>query len=252
MGAVVRYRPSEERDDVATLWPHGVESQTLSQKYLDHFRKMKSEARKEFSRIHVAKNLEAQARGETYQRPPTPPGLGLGFEVPEECLAPVVKIVNGRRLLDYNELGSTVIPVVSQRFKDAVEQVEPGVHQFTPVEVLQKNGALATGGPYYYLAVRVTRNTIDTEASELTPIAVNEDISWPTTALSVHPGKHIALRLPEGEPAGLWYELRTGEYLYASAALLNALELAGAEGLDVDFPFEELLAGGAGRPGGGV
>jgi hypothetical protein len=59
-----------------------------------------------------------------------------------------VQFTEGKRLFDFNNYTEGGISV-SQRFKDAVEAIEPGAHQFFPVELLHKDGT-PYGEPLYY------------------------------------------------------------------------------------------------------
>jgi hypothetical protein len=77
---------------------------------------------------------EDEARYKTWRdtinigrRPNEEFGYNTGFPVPEEMF-PKQVVLKGKRLYDYNGYG-IYFPLVSARFRDAVETIEPGVHQ---------------------------------------------------------------------------------------------------------------------------
>ena len=65
--------------------------------------------------------------------------------------------------------------VVSQRVKDKIEELEPGVHQFIPRQLLQKDGT-EPWGPYFTFHIRSLIFSIDVEKSpryEWTPLTTD-------------------------------------------------------------------------------
>lgn len=63
-----------------------------------------------------------------------------------------VRLTSGRGLNDYNGYTKGGISV-SARLKDLIESIEPGVHQFFPVEVQGKDGQ-PYGQPYWYFVIK--------------------------------------------------------------------------------------------------
>ena len=57
-------------------------------------------------------------------------------------------------------------PAVSQRFRDIVESLEPGVHEFIPVDVRFSANPERVGEPMYLLSIAVYETGIDIEKSE--------------------------------------------------------------------------------------
>lgn len=71
-----------------------------------------------------------------------------GRAVHPENLPAKMKVVGAKhKLADYIRFGPRFI--CSDAFRETVEQVEPGVHQFEPVELVWKNGA--TAGNYFFV-----------------------------------------------------------------------------------------------------
>jgi len=71
-----------------------------------------------------------------------------GWAVHPENLPTKMKVVGAKhKLADFILFGRRLI--CSDAFRAVVEQVEPGVHQFEPVELVWKNGA--TAGNYFFL-----------------------------------------------------------------------------------------------------
>jgi hypothetical protein len=58
--------------------------------------------------------------------------------VPSDVVPTKYIITKGRRMYDYNS------GIVSARLKEAIESIEPGIHQFHPVTVLHKDGSPTT------------------------------------------------------------------------------------------------------------
>src|SRR5262245_60182887 len=64
-----------------------------------------------------------------------------GTYIPPEVMPTRLTITKGKRLFDWRTVrgGATL---VSARFKDIIEAIEPSQHQFFPVDIEQKNGEL--------------------------------------------------------------------------------------------------------------
>ncbi|MCA3585603.1 MAG: hypothetical protein IOD03_18190 [Methylocystis sp.] len=57
-------------------------------------------------------------------------------------------------------------PIVSQDWKDAIESLEPGVHQFIPIEVYDEIGT-PYGRKYYYLNIKSILDAIDPDGENV-------------------------------------------------------------------------------------
>ena len=99
-----------------------------------------------------------------------------GTYIPPEVVPARVKITKGKRLFDWRTIrgGATL---VSSRFKDIVEAIEPAKHQFFPIAVDQKTGELL-GGQFYIFNVVGRIDSIIEEESNLQPTGKGVVASW--------------------------------------------------------------------------
>lgn len=90
-----------------------------------------------------------------------------GQPVPEEVIVKAVRITKGKTLHAWNNYvhcgGGGDGMCVSQAFRDAVEAIEPSVHQFVPFDVLNKDGTRYSDNFYFFKAY----NMIDAINPEL-------------------------------------------------------------------------------------
>ena len=95
--------------------------------------------------------------------------------------------------------------VVKQRFKDLVEQFEPGIHLFLPIKILRKNGD-EIEGPWYYFTTQqdIDCMLVDHEKGEHFIHAVNGH--WRSTMGGITPtGKRkLLLSRPQIVGRHLW------------------------------------------------
>ena len=78
-------------------------------------------------------------------------GAPVTDPIPVELLPSKVVLRKGKRLYDFNVYIDGPL-CVSQRFKDAVEAIEPGVHQFVPIPIFHKDGS-PYGESFYYFQI---------------------------------------------------------------------------------------------------
>ena len=75
-----------------------------------------------------------------------------GRRIPGELVPTRARIQKmGARFYDYNNF--QIAAGVSLRFKDLVESIEPGVHQFFPIELLRQDSVTPYGEPFWLLNV---------------------------------------------------------------------------------------------------
>ncbi|MGQ5719940.1 imm11 family protein [Pseudochrobactrum asaccharolyticum] len=129
---------------------------------------------------------------------------------------------------------------VSQAFKDAVELIEPGVHQFFPVEILLKDGTLYKD-PIYFLNIATRVESINPELG-----GFNRSFNPKTPDRfywSAASGKAEFLAVYKDRIAGraLWKDNRFGGiYDFASDALLEQLRKTAPNGWDIKDYFQEI------------
>jgi hypothetical protein len=99
-----------------------------------------------------------------------------GNFIPPEVMPKSVRIIRGGRLYDWLGIqgGATL---VSSAFKDAVEQVEAGRHQFFPVTVLDRND-IAREESFFIFSVVGRLDTIIEEQSNLSARGRGQIEAW--------------------------------------------------------------------------
>ena len=95
-------------------------------------------------------------------------GIGLkmsrsfsGRRAKPESVPKVIRWKSKRKLLDYE--GAYIGSSVSDRFRDLIEEIEPGVHQFEPIRFVAKDGKVLEDRWFWQLC-----NRIDGMHAELT------------------------------------------------------------------------------------
>ena len=84
-----------------------------------------------------------------------------GRRAKPESVPKVIRWKSKRKLLDYE--GAYIGWSVSNRFRDLIEEIEPGVHQFEPIRFVAKDGALLEDRWFWQIC-----NRIDGMHAELT------------------------------------------------------------------------------------
>jgi hypothetical protein len=152
-----------------------------------------------------------------------------------------VQLTQGKRVFDYNNyiVGG---PAVSRRFKDAVEAIEPGVHQFFQVELLHKDGR-PYGEPLYYWNIT---QAIDAIRPDLGGVHEMGDPNHPGThgwviSSGVSDRDRTKLAVDAATIAGraAWLDVRY-RAAFISDALIAALNAAGMEGWELTTEWAEI------------
>lgn len=84
----------------------------------------------------------------------------------EASEVPATLLYRGKNITDFCIIarGVPYINVVSERFRDLIEDLEPDVHNFIPVQIVRRDGSHVEGR-FYYMNVRQLAYTIDIEKS---------------------------------------------------------------------------------------
>ncbi|MEM9287828.1 MAG: DUF1629 domain-containing protein [Pseudomonadota bacterium] len=86
---------------------------------------------------------------------------------PIEIFPPKMLQISRHKVLpDFLESGALHV-AVSQTFKDILESLEPGLHQFQPVEVITRSGAVSEMQFYYFRNLQCLDGCVDYEQSIL-------------------------------------------------------------------------------------
>lgn len=147
-----------------------------------------------------------------------------GTWFPPEVMPQRVRLKRAKTMFDWMQLrgGGNL---VSPRFRDAVEELDPGRHQFFPVVVEDKNG-VARPGHYYVFNVVGRIDSIIEERSNLKASGRGDIENW-SYERRVGPWQCALNAAVIGDRA-CWVEHRYGERWFISdrlAALLRARKL---------------------------
>ena len=121
--------------------------------------------------------------------------------------------------------------IVSEAFKDMVESLEPGVHQFFPVEVIRKSGEPVEKTYFFFNILRM-----------LDPIIVERsDVQWQTLTSGLKvllpTGKKRVLRRSVIAGCHVWRDAHMREHVYLSDELVELMQKAKLKKLDL-YPVE--------------
>jgi hypothetical protein len=160
-----------------------------------------------------------------------------GFRVDPTGVPTKVRFDDKVEPRDFHEIEG--INFVSQRAKDLIEEFEPDVHQFEPVDYIRSDGTLVAHRYAMFVCQR-----LDTDDRERTTGMALSPRLW-------SPLKVLAEIMPEQVPSGadlnepvqmvfslrqigsahLWRDKHLGELHFMSSELLAAIEAGGLEGL---------------------
>ncbi len=135
----------------------------------------------------------------------------------------------GRRVYDYNGASNSGF-VVSQKFKDIVEEFDKDEHQFFQVEILNGDHSPYAGGNYYLMHVRQPLDTIITDGSDLQQVMPLSKEPEHKKNLHVGAYSHFTVSAERVNGAGLWLEVRAGTHYFASEALLQRFKEEDVQG----------------------
>lgn len=141
---------------------------------------------------------------------------------------------SGKRLWDCLYAPGVGGFVVSQAMKDLIENIEPNVHQFHPVEVFLKNGE-PTGGPRYFWNLTEVIDAIRFDEPwhrGLRPVGVNQKLGegdWFTQDVEGVTDQREMRAVDAKKIAGraAWYDIRHAQWIFISDVLFQAMEAQG-------------------------
>ena len=110
--------------------------------------------------------------------------------------------------------GAGYVTVVSDRFRQAIEDLEPNVHQFIPIEIRRREDGAVYEGQYFYLIFQQHAFTVDAERSDA--ITIKQDQPDDPVIYSknsrVHRGiPDIVLRADRVGDMHLWREFHSNK-----------------------------------------
>lgn len=89
----------------------------------------------------------------------------LGVPLPLSLFPKSVRLIKGKKLFDFDAVFGG--EVVSERLKNAIEDIEPGVHQFVPVEIFHKDGR-PYEKPFWFFVICTCLDAINPEMGGVT------------------------------------------------------------------------------------
>lgn len=166
---------------------------------------------------------------------------GLRAKIPEELLPKRLILKAGDRIPDiYSGWGITL---VSQAFREAIEEFDKDIHQFVPVEIVLADGRPYPHQQFFYFQCRQALNTVDPDSHPTIKESVKPERARPENLSGV-----LIYRRTEGfsvfadrmNGAGIWQEMRSSSYLFMSDALIARLKDKGCNGWDIRPHFNEV------------
>ncbi len=160
---------------------------------------------------------------------------------PVELYPKVLQLVRGKKVYDLSNYMTGGL-AISQRLKDAIEDIEPGVHQFIPFELLNKDGSPYEAQFYFY--------NICTEVDAVNPVLggleqqfyVDDPQKRPDCYhWKAKPGyKNLAVFKDRIAGRAMWTDCRYVVGHFFSEALLTRMRTDGMEGWRQTSYWEEL------------
>lgn len=162
-------------------------------------------------------------------------GVGLrisrwssGRRAKPESIPKVIRWMSKRKLLDYE--GAYIGWTVSDRFRDLIEEIEPGVHQFQRIRFIAKDRSLLADRWFWQVCNRV--DSVNREKSDW--VLLGRDIqSWspPSKRLRIDGKHHLVFGLTQIGDAQFWYDKHISTTLLVSDAAKSRIEVVGITGV---------------------
>ncbi|PKP64007.1 MAG: hypothetical protein CVT85_12605 [Alphaproteobacteria bacterium HGW-Alphaproteobacteria-7] len=143
---------------------------------------------------------------------------------------------SGRNIPDFNKFNGLF--VVSDKFKSIVERLEPGVHQFIPLQIVEKGGEVLTD--MWFMVVCNRLDTVDRERTTMVlhlgrcwtqSRDVPEDY-WPEGFVSRGRDEKIVFNRSQIGDHHLWRDKHEATMTLVSDALAEALQNEGVTGIN--------------------
>ncbi|WP_211098022.1 imm11 family protein [Ahrensia sp. R2A130] len=184
-----------------------------------------------------------------------------GVPVPVDIAPDTVRLTQGGKLYDSNIFVG--VPLFSERFRQAVEDIEPGVHQFLPVKVIGVDGESYSepwwsfnicqlvdsispelGGVYkqeweYLREEKYEKFTWNIKSGWLPGRVPEPDDSDPYNPYTMNPSKKLAVYKDRIAGRAAWIDSRLPRTFY-SDALMARIEAEGMEGFYVVHHWKEI------------
>lgn len=142
-----------------------------------------------------------------------------GRRVEPDSVPKVIKWNTKRKLLDYE---TAFISTVSDRFRDLIEEIEPGIHQFVPVKFIAKDGSDLATRWFWQIC-----NRIDGINREYTNWTLSNGRIWKPTAGQAH---KLVIDLEAIGAAKFWHDKHVGSATFVSDHAKTHIEDASITG----------------------
>jgi Protein of unknown function (DUF1629) len=211
--------------------PEG-DSLAYGQRIQDYVNKIQSDG-------WTASALAARRPGQAIDPTKLDDHAGSRAEVPAEMFPPVLIVDTDESVLDFNG-GSPGGYFVSQRFRDAVEVLDPGIHQFVPFELRRHDGQLYEGRPYYILRIMRLINAINLAQSPQLRQVGSLVTPTETTMFHIEDDAPFVVHADRIEGMGLWRDTRNPQFIFASDRLVTLLRERAPTGWASQATFIEI------------
>ena len=162
----------------------------------------------------------------------------LSFAFDESLMPTKYRLSRGDHHWDYAQhVGIGGSHAVSQRFKNAIESVEPGIHQFIPFELWDQSGELIPE-PFYFWRIRTSLDVISPELGGVKPSHNSPNHQW-----NILPGdgrEKLAVHKASIVGRAAWCDVRMSVRRFLSDEAVTALKDHGVVGWTSDHYWKEI------------
>ena len=163
--------------------------------------------------------------------------INAGFLLPTPAQPLRFQITSKHKALP-NFLSARIGKAIPQRVIDVIEQFEPGVHRYWPLDITFKDGSKSK--PYWMLNITQQLDTISREHSTVGEIKYSSGMSSIGFRDDLPEKRLVCLKEKIGTHH-LWCEYRFDLHAtFITDELAEAFREIGVEGLDFDFHAEEI------------
>ena len=156
-------------------------------------------------------------------------GWKSGLVIPEEVVPKEVIMTKGKRLYDFISVQGA--PLVSERFKTLVDNIEPGAHQFFPVSVIDAQTRSTLPDRRFVFNIATEIEAIIESQSNVHAEGRGQLKGWSYT---MQPGPwRMSLDKQQIEKRACWTDKRYPRHWFASNALIAGVNDAEMEGISL-------------------
>jgi hypothetical protein len=165
--------------------------------------------------------------------------VSLSERLPEDLLPRRFQFIKGRKLYDWNDLTSFSLGIWSTRLKDIVEGVEPGVHQFAPVEIFHKDGS-PYGGTFWLWQCCTMIDAISPDLGGVYKRQSPFDPDYYSWVIKSGGWDKLAVYKEKIAGRAMWRDRRYPVEIFFSDAVLAAMQAERTEGWHITRNWKEI------------